>query len=153
VFTTNHSKRVTLVNAVRSTAAGRRSLMAQLSATKTFLCDSHFSPSGFNSFTSGSVLKPNAVPFFLDSKFEEFADATFEEPIADMHYPSTSTSCQNVHPIHSSLAEIRAQAQANYQQLLLEEEALRKRKKALRDLSLSQARLQAGVDRLMRVRN
>ncbi|GMR38097.1 hypothetical protein PMAYCL1PPCAC_08292, partial [Pristionchus mayeri] len=67
-FTVNPKKRELWVNAVRSTPEGRGALMAQLNAiNRSYLCSSHFSPSDFVHYISGTRLASDAIPFYVVS--------------------------------------------------------------------------------------
>ncbi|GMR50615.1 hypothetical protein PMAYCL1PPCAC_20810, partial [Pristionchus mayeri] len=65
-FTTNCVKLLSWVNAVRSTAEERISLLKVVNnkAFISFLCPSHFSPSDYIQCANRSILRPDAIPFF-----------------------------------------------------------------------------------------
>ncbi|GMR31313.1 hypothetical protein PMAYCL1PPCAC_01508, partial [Pristionchus mayeri] len=97
-FTTDQERRITWINAVRSTPEGRNSLEALLSRTKRcYVCASHFSSSGYSLVANRSQLRYHAVPFFDDSesKSSEVEEFPLFETVTPNEFKEESMECKD----------------------------------------------------------
>ncbi|GMR34846.1 hypothetical protein PMAYCL1PPCAC_05041 [Pristionchus mayeri] len=91
IFPKNHWQKKAWVNAVRSTPEGRIALMKKISNPKakkkikkvSFLCSSHFSADAFTHYAMGTLLKPDAVPFFDDTTMQSSGEENLLQSTLD----------------------------------------------------------------------